>query len=61
MPILLLQLFSTVISNYGSPQDQLANLLAIFIAYGAFAIISASDTIQTKYNTIIDQTYKMSI
>jgi len=57
----LLQLFQIVICLYGESGDKLANLITVYIAYGAFAIVAASDNILSKDRNICDVIYMTSL
>jgi len=54
VPLLVLMLFSLATTSFGSPDAQLANLLAVYLAYGQFILIFNEKTQDQKVFSIAD-------
>jgi len=47
-------LISLATTSFGDPQDQLANLIAVYLAYGQFILVFNEKTIDQKVISIAD-------
>jgi hypothetical protein len=53
-PLLVLMLISLATTSFGAPADQLANLLAVYLAYGQFILVFNEKTLDQKIISIAD-------
>lgn len=54
MPLLVLMVISLATTSFGSPESQIANLLAVYLAYGQFILVFNEKTIDQKVISIAD-------
>jgi len=53
-PLILLMIISMATTSFGPPEMQIANLLAVYLAYGQFVLVFNEKTIDQKFITIAD-------
>jgi len=54
MPLIVLMIISLATTSFGAPESQLANLLAVYLAYGQFILVFNEKTIDQKVISIAD-------
>jgi len=54
MPLIVLMIISLATTSFGAPENQLANLLAVYLAYGQFILVFNEKTIDQKVISIAD-------
>lgn len=54
IPLIILMVISMATTSFGPPEMQIANLLAVYLAYGQFVLVFNEKTIDQKFITIAD-------